>query len=100
MSSRHSVLVAGAPSGIGADSADFFAGRGFHDAFVTDGRTLKNGALHGRFRLADQGRSPPDSVRLDEQWREHARIMPKLRDTLLQVDQYTDFGCSPERFAP
>ena len=71
MSSRHSVLITGAPSGIGAVYADCFPRRGSHDEFVPGGRTQTKPALQEPFRLTGQ-RQPAleDDIRLDECRRE------------------------------
>ena len=71
MSSRHSVLITGAPSGIGAVYADCFPRLGSHDEFVPGGRTQTKPALQEPFRLTGQ-RQPAleDDIRLDERRRE------------------------------
>jgi DNA-binding NarL/FixJ family response regulator len=67
MSSRHSVLITGAPSGIGAVYADCFPRRGSHDEFVPGGRTQTKPAFQKPFRLTGQ-RQPAleDDIRLEE----------------------------------
>ena len=80
MSSRHSVLITGAPSGIGAVYADCFPRRGSHDEFVPGGRTQTKPALREPFRLTGQ-RQPAleDDIRLDECRRERPQNSPDIR---------------------
>jgi len=80
MSSRHSVLITGAPSGIGAVYADCFPRRGSHDEFVPGGRTQTKPALQKPFRLTGQ-RQPAleDDIRLDECRRERPQNSPDIR---------------------
>lgn len=85
MSSRHSVLIAGAPSGIGAVYADCFAGRGSDVIVVPRGRTPTKASSRGRFRPAGHGQAQFEhDIRLEERCRERARIVHELHDTLLQ----------------
>src|SRR5262249_51617435 len=75
MSSRHSVLISGAPSGIGAVYADYFVRRGSDAAPTPLGRTQAKAAVQKRFRLTGQ-RQPllEGDIRLEERCRERARI--------------------------
>jgi len=85
MSSRHSVLNTGAPSEICAVNADCFA-RGRSDAGpVGRDRGRTRAALKRRFRLTSQGQAHlEDDIRLEERYRERARIVHELHDTLFQ----------------
>ena len=85
MSSRHSVLITAAPSGIGAVDADCFA-RGDSDAGpVGRDRGRTRAPFQRGIRLTGQGRAHlEDDVRLEERCRERARIVHELHDTLLQ----------------
>ena len=85
MSSRHSVLNTGAPSEICAVNADCFA-RGRSDAGpVGPDRGRTRAALKRRFRLTSQGQAHlEDDIRLEERYRERARIVHELHDTLFQ----------------
>jgi DNA-binding NarL/FixJ family response regulator len=85
MSSRHSVLITGAPSGIGAVYADCFPRRGSHDEFVPGGRTQTKPALQKPFRLTGQ-RQPllEDDIRLEERRRERPHNSSDIR--ILSID--------------
>jgi len=75
MSSRHSVLITGTPSGIDAVDADCFAGGG------SDARRRTTAAVQRRIRLTGQGQAHnEDDIRLEER----ARIVHELHDTLFQ----------------
>jgi len=85
MSSRHSVLITGAPSGAGAVYADCFVRRGSDAAPTPFGRTQTKTAVRKPFRVT--GQSEPlleGDIRLEEHCRVRARIVHELRDTLLQ----------------
>lgn len=80
MSSRHSVLITGAPSGIGAVYADCFPRRGSHDEFVPGGRTQTKPALQKPFRLTGQRQSAlEDDIRLEERRRERPQNSSDIR---------------------
>ena len=85
MSSRHFVLITGAPSGIGAGYADSFD-RGCSDAGEMPlGRTETKATGQKPFRLTGQRhRLREEDIRLEERFRERARIVHELHDTLLQ----------------
>jgi len=57
MSSRHSVLITGAPFGIGAVYADCFARRGSDAVPVALGRTRRRAPFQRIFRLTAQARA-------------------------------------------
>jgi len=80
MSSRHSVLITGAPSGIGAVYADCFPRRGSHDEFVPGGRTETKPVLQVPFRLTGQ-RQPvlEDDIRMEERRRERPHNSSDIR---------------------
>jgi signal transduction histidine kinase len=85
MSSRHSVLITGAPSGIGAVDADCFARGGSDAGPVGPDRRRTNAAFQRGIRLTGQGRAHlEDDIRLEERCRERACIVHELHDTLLQ----------------
>ena len=85
MSSRHSVLIAGAPSGIGAVDADCFARGGSDAGPLGPDRRRTKAAFHRGIRLTGQGRAHlEDDIRLEERCRERARIVHELHDTLFQ----------------
>ncbi len=80
MSSRHSVLITGAPSGTSAAYADCSPRRGSHDEFVPGGRTQTKPALQKPFRLTGQ-RQPvlEDDIRLEERRRERPHNISDIR---------------------
>ena len=83
MSSRHSVLITGAPSGMGALYTDSFA-RGGSDAGLR-GRRRTGAAFQRAIRSAGHGPAHLEAdIRLQERCRERARIVHELHDTLLQ----------------
>ena len=85
MSSRHSVLITGAPSGIGAVDADCFARGGSDAGPVGRDRRRTRAAFQRGIRLTGQGQAHlEDDIRLEERCRERARIVHELHDTLLQ----------------
>ena len=85
MSSRHSVLITGAPSGIGAVYADCFPRRGSHDEFVPGGRTQTKPALREPFRLTGQIQPAlEDDIRLEECRRERPHNSSDIR--ILSID--------------
>src|ERR1700720_655758 len=85
MSSRHSVLISGAPSGIGAVDADCFA-RGVSDAGpVGRDRRPTRAAFQRGIRLTGEGQGHiEDDIRLEERCTERARIVHELHYTLFQ----------------
>jgi signal transduction histidine kinase len=83
MSSRHSILITGAPSGMGALYTDCFA-RGGSDAGPR-GRRRTRAAFQRAIRSAGHGPAHLEAdIRLQERCRERARIVHELHDTLLQ----------------
>jgi signal transduction histidine kinase len=85
MSSRHSVLIAGAPSGIDAVTADCFASGSSGAGPVARGRWRTRSAFQPRIRLSGQEQTHlEDDIRLEERCRERERIVHELHDTLLQ----------------
>jgi len=85
MSSRHSVLITGAPSGIGAADADCFTRGGSDAGPAGRDRRQTRAAFQRGFRLACQGQAHlEDDIRLEERCRERACIVHELHDTLLQ----------------
>ncbi len=85
MSSRHSVLNTGAPSGIGFVNADCFARGGSDAGAVGPDRRRTKAAFQRGIRLTGQGRAHlEDDIRLEERCRERVRIAHELHDTLLQ----------------
>jgi signal transduction histidine kinase len=85
MASRHSVLITGVLSGIGAVHVDCFARRGSHDVFAAGGSQLTKAAVQEPFRRTGQ-RQPlrEGDIRLEERCRERGRIVHELHDTLFQ----------------
>ena len=84
MSSRHSILIAGDPVGIGV-YADCFASRDSDTVPAALGRRRTKVAVQKPFRLTGQRQLVlEDTIRLEERCRERARIMHELHDTLLQ----------------
>jgi signal transduction histidine kinase len=84
MSSRHSALITGAPSRLGAVHAGS-VGRGSDAAPVARSHTRAGAAFQRRFRLTGQGEAHfEDHIRLEERRRERTRIVHELHDTLLQ----------------
>src|SRR5262245_5922905 len=77
MSSRHSVLITGAPSAMGAVYADCFARGGSDAGPVARGRTRATAAFQRGIHLEAD-------IRLEESRRERARIVHELHDTLFQ----------------
>jgi DNA-binding NarL/FixJ family response regulator len=74
MSSRHSVLITGAPSGMGAVYANSFPRRSSRDAFISGGRTRTKAAVGKPFRLTGQKRPVrEDEICLEEHLKERAR---------------------------
>jgi len=85
MSFRHSVLITGAPSGIGAVDADCFARGGSDAGPVGRDRRPTRAAFQRGIRLTGQGPAHlEDDIRREERCRERARIVHELHDTLLQ----------------
>ena len=85
MSSRHSVLNTGAPSGICAFNADCFGTGGFDAGPVGRDRGRTRAAFKRGIRLTGQGQAHlEDDIRLEECCRERARIVHELHDTLFQ----------------
>jgi signal transduction histidine kinase len=85
MSSRHSVLNTGAPSGICAVNADCFATGGFDAGPVGRDRGRTRAAFQRGIRLTGQGQAHlEDYIRLEERCRERASIVHELHDTLFQ----------------
>jgi signal transduction histidine kinase len=85
MSSRHSVLITGAPSGMGAVYADCFARGGSDPRPVARGRSRTRAASQRGIRSTDHGPANREAdIRLQERCRERARIVNELHDTLLQ----------------
>src|SRR5215470_14273499 len=85
MSSRQSVLITGASSGVSAVHADCFARSSAHPVHMTRGRALTRTGAQRRFRLKDYGRARlEDDIRLEERCKERARIVHELHDTLFQ----------------
>ena len=81
MSSRHSVLITAAPSGIGAVAADCFARGGFDAGPVRRDRRQMRAAFQRGIRPTVQGQAHlDDDIRLEER----ARIVHELHDTLFQ----------------
>ena len=73
MSSRHSTLISGAPSGMG-DAVE-----------TTRGRTRTRAAFQRRFRPTEHARAQfENDIRLEERRQERARIVHELHDTLFQ----------------
>ena len=73
MSSRHSTLISGAPSGMG-DAVE-----------TTRGRTRTRAAFQRRFRPTEHVRAQfENDIRLEERRQERARIVHELHDTLFQ----------------
>ena len=85
MSTRHSALLSGAPSGVGAAHRDCSARRGHHAVAITRSRTRTRADFQRRFRLAHDAQAQnEDHIRLEERRRERARIAQELHDTLFQ----------------
>jgi signal transduction histidine kinase len=85
MLSRHSVLITGAPSGIGAVDADCLARSGSDAGRVERDRRRTKIALQRGIRLTGQGQTClEDDIRLEERCKERARIVHELHDTLFQ----------------
>jgi signal transduction histidine kinase len=85
MSSRHPVLITGAPSGIGAVDADCFARGGSDAGPVGRDRRPTRAAFQRGIRLTGEGQAHiEDDIRLEERCRECARIVHELHDTLFQ----------------
>ena len=81
MSSRQSVLITGAPYGIGAVDTDCFARGGSDAGPVGRDRRRTRAAFQQGIRLTGQGQAHlEDDIRLEER----GRIMHELHDTLLQ----------------
>ena len=91
MSSRHSVLITGASSGIGAVGVDCFARGGSDAGPVGRDRRQMRAALQRGTRLTGQGPAHlEDDIRLEERCRERARIVHELHDTCSR-----DFSAHP-----
>jgi hypothetical protein len=76
MSSRHSVLITGAPFGIGAVNADCFARRGSDAEPMAWGRTRRRAPFQRIFRLTGQAQALlEDDIRLEERSRGRARVV-------------------------
>lgn len=85
MSSRHSVLNTGAPSGICAVNADSFARGGSDAGPVGRDRGRTRAPFQRGIRLTGQRQAHlEDDIRLEERYRERARIAHELHDTLFQ----------------
>ena len=85
MSSRHSVLITGAPSGIGAIYADWFVRRGSDATPTPLGSTKTKTAGQKALQLTGQRQLHHEgTIRLEERYRERVRIVHELHDTLLQ----------------
>jgi signal transduction histidine kinase len=85
MSSRHSVLSTGAPSGICAVNTDCFARGGSDAGPVGRDRGRTRAPFQRGIRLTGQGQAHfQDDIRLEERYRERARIVHELHDTLFQ----------------
>ena len=85
MSSRHSVLNSGAPSGPCAVNADCFAKGGFDAGPVGRDRRPTRATFQRGIRLTGQGQAHlEDDIRLEERCKERARIVHELHDTLFQ----------------
>src|ERR1700722_4440863 len=85
MSSRHSVLNTGAPSGLCAVNADCFARGGSDAGPVGRDRGRTRATFQRGIRLTGQGQVHlEDDIRLEERCRERARIVHELHDTLFQ----------------
>src|ERR1043165_2818317 len=83
MTSRHSVLITGAPSGIGAVDTDCFARGGSDTGPVGRDRRRTKAVFQRGVRLTGQGQAQlEDDVRLKERCSERARIVHELHDTL------------------
>jgi signal transduction histidine kinase len=83
MSLKPSVLITGAPAGIGTVIVDHFAGS---DAITAPLRRTQTKAAAQKAFRPDGQRQPllDDHIRLEERCRERARIVHELHDTLLQ----------------
>ena len=85
MSTRHSALISGAPSGMGGAHADCSIRRGRDSVAMTRSRTRTRAAYQRRFRLTDQVYAQIETeIRLEERRRERARMVHELHDTLFQ----------------
>jgi signal transduction histidine kinase len=85
MSSRHSVPITGALSGIGAVDAGCFPRASSAAQPAGRNRRRARAALQRGIRLAAAGKAHlEDDVRLEERSRERERIVHELHDTLLQ----------------
>jgi len=81
MSTRHSALISGAPSGMGVADTDCFANRGYDAVETTRSRTRTRAAFQRRFRPTEHVRGQfENDIRLEER----ARIAHELHDTLFQ----------------
>jgi len=85
MSSRHSVLNTGAPSGICAVKADCFAMGGSDAGPAGRDRGRTRAAFQRGIRMSGPGQAQLEGdIRLEERCRERARIAHELHDTLFQ----------------
>ena len=85
MSSRHSDLNSGAPSGPGAVNADCFARGGFDAGPVGRDRGRTRAAFQRGDRLTSLGQAHLENhIRVEERCKERARIAQELHDTLFQ----------------
>ena len=85
MSSRQSVLISGARSGISTVHADCFARGSSHAVHIARDLTRTRTAAQRRFRLNENGQAHfEQDIRLEERCRERARIVQELHDTLFQ----------------
>jgi signal transduction histidine kinase len=85
MSSGHSDLNSGAPSGPSAVNADCFARGGFDAGPVGRDSGRSRAALQRGNRLTSLGRAHLEQeIRLEERCKERARIAQELHDTLFQ----------------
>jgi signal transduction histidine kinase len=84
MSSRHSALITGAPSRLGAVHADCVR-RGSDAPPVARNHARTRAAFQRRFQLTDRRPSHfEEDIRLEERSKERARVVQELHDTLLQ----------------
>ena len=85
MSSKHFALITGAASRIGAVHSDRFARPGAATEPVGRARRRTKAAFQRGIQLASQGQEcHEEDIRLDERYRERARIAHELHDTLFQ----------------
>ena len=85
MSTAHSALISGAPSGMGRAHADCFVRRGHDAVAMTRGRTRTRAAFQQRLQPTDQVQAQIENdIRLEERGRERVRMVHELHDTLLQ----------------